>query len=293
MLSTEQTRRLIRWNWAMALFHGAFVVLTAATAELGMKLPLFVASFTTPDNFGQEGESRVWITVDSFKRDKHSLYIAWVALAFSALSAAFHLLNAGAFGLASGWRRWYLDGIAQARCPSRWIEYSLSAPLMGVAITYLTGNTLTDGVISVWALMTTTMFFGHLTEVVARPAGELTWAAPTMERLTPHLLGYVPFVVAMAIILQGFVRAAAFTPPPDPVTGEERGMPDFVYVIVTSQLLLFSSFTVVQLVVTLGPPRNYANGELAYMTLSLVAKGVLSLLLLANVIAIDVFGGGE
>ena len=67
-------------------------------------------------------------------------------------------------------------------------------------------------------------------------------------------------------------------------------MPDFVYAIVVSQLLLFSSFTVVQLVVTLGPPKNYIYGELAYMVLSLVAKGVLSFLLLANVIAISVFG---
>lgn len=291
MLSTEQTRRLMGWNWAMALFHGAFVVLTAATADLGMTLQLYVPKFATPD----PSESQVWITVQNqlLVADVHVLHIAWMALAFSALSATFHLLNAGAFGLAPAWRRWYLDGIAQARCPSRWIEYSLSAPLMGVAITYLTGSTTTDLIVAVFGLISTTMFFGHLTEVVARPADELTWTASTMERLTPHFLGYVPFVVAVAILLQGFVRAAAFSPGPDPTTQEERGMPDFVYVIVISQVLLFSCFTVVQLVITLGPPRNYINGELAYMTLSLVAKGVLSLLLLANVIALDVFGASD
>ena len=287
MLSTEQSRTLQCWNVAMALFHSIFVVATIGTADLDMALPLLKPTFALPEPAGGDG-FRSWLVADRLEEDR-PLYITWVALAFSALSAAFHLLNSGALGLAPQWRRWYLTGIGDARCPPRWIEYSLSAPLQAVAIAYLTGTTQVDVVVAVFALVSVTMFFGHLTEVVARPATELTWTAPALERLTPHFLGYVPFVVAVAITLQGFARTSSFSYT-DPVTNEVRGMPSFVYAIVVSQLLAFSSFTVVQLVVTLGAPKNYWYGELAYMTLSLVAKGVLSLLLLANVIALDVFG---
>lgn len=276
----------------MALFHAAFVVLTAATADLGMKLPLLVPRFVTPGATGGEDGFRSWVVADGLVADTHSLYIAWTALAFSALSAGFHFLNAGGFGLAPAWRRWYLDGIAEARCPARWIEYALSAPLQGVAIAYLTGSTTTDVIVAIFALISTTMFFGHLTEVVARPAGELAWTAPASERLAPHFLGYVPFVVAVAILLQGFVRVSSLEPYVD-ATGVERKMPDFVFVIVVSQLLLFSSFTVVQLAVTLRAPKDYVYGEIAYMILSLAAKGVLSLLLLTNVIALDIFGASD
>ena len=172
----------------MALFHGAFVVLTAATADLGMALPLLVPKFSVPDRAsldaasGEQQEFASWVVAERLVLDKHVLYIAWVALAFSALSAIFHLLNAGAFGFARRWHQWYLDGIAEARCPPRWIEYSLSAPLQGVAIAYLTGSTTTDLIVALFTLVSVTMFFGHLTEVVSRPASEHSWTAPVFER---------------------------------------------------------------------------------------------------------------
>ena len=278
-MRSSQSNLLVFWNAGIAIFHAAFVVLTAFTADLDMRLPLFRPAFSRPDSNVQDV---AWVSAGYLEPDVHELYVAWTALSFSALSAVFHFLNAFV------WRQWYLEGIGDARCPSRWIEYSLSAPLQGVCIAYLTGNTTTEIIVAIFGLISTTMFFGHLTEVVSRPDGESHWTRPALERLTPHLLGYVPFVVAIAIILQVFVRLSSFSYY-DEQTDETLSMPPFVYAIVASQLVLFSSFTVVQLVVTLRPPRDYVWGEVAYMVLSLVSKGVLSLLLLANVIAIDAF----
>lgn len=263
----------------MCLFHMAFVVTTFLTADLTMTLPLYRAEYGRPTN-----NESIWIVPTTFVEDEHMLYIAWVALAFSALSAAFHFANAQL------WRSWYLASIADARCPPRWIEYSLSAPLQGVAIAYFTGNMATDNIVSVFGFISSTMFFGHLTEVIARPAGPAEWTRGPFDRLQAHFLGYVPFVFGVALILESFASASSRTFVSN-TTGVpvERSMPDFVYIIVISQLLLFSSFTVVQLIVTLSQPKFYVYGELAYMILSLVAKGVLSLLLLANVIAVDAF----
>lgn len=285
MLTAEQSQTLVTWNRVMALFHATFVVLTAATANLDMQLPLFRPQLAAPTGNATDGFSS-WVTPSALVPDDHVLYITWVALAFSALSAAFHFLNAQV------WRQWYLDGIGLASCPSRWIEYSISAPLQGVAIAYLTGVTQTETIVAIFGLISTTMFFGHLTEVVARPVDEFKWTKPALERLTPHFLGYVPFVIAIAIILQVFLRGASASYE-DEATGEEIRMPSFVYAIVASQIALFSSFTVVQLAVTLRAPKDYVYGELAYMVLSLAAKGVLSFLLLTNVIALEIFGSSE
>lgn len=290
MLDPKLSTRLVMWNRAMAVFHSVFVILTFATADMGMALPLMRPEFSVAAPPDGDGDGyRAWATATTLVPDTHKLYISWIAAAFSALSATFHLLNADV------WRTWYLAGIEDCRCPSRWIEYSLSAPLMAVTIGYLTGSTTTDAIVAIFGLISTTMFFGHLCETVARPAGELTWKVPAAERLRPHFLGYVPFVVALAIILQGFARASSFTATIDTGSGEEEiGMPSFVYAIVVTQVLLFSSFTVVQLVFTLRPPVDYVNySEICYMILSLAAKGILSLLLLTNVIALSVFGAGQ
>ena len=66
-------------------------------------------------------------------------------------------------------------------------------------------------------------------------------------------------------------------------------MPAFVYGIVFGELLIFWCFGLVQLVVSLRPPSKYYQGEIAYMWLSLFAKGVLGLLVLSNVLVLGSF----
>ena len=284
-LDPDRRSLLVAWNRGMAAMHALFAIATLATADMGMRFPLYRPAYSVvrPGGGGGGGEAdaySTWVQARSLEPDGHYLYVAWCALAFSALSAGFHFANAQL------WRSWYLSNISDARCPARWVEYALSAPLQAVCIAYLTGSTTTDSVVSVFVLVSTTMFFGHLTEDASRPDGEEGWTRPPTERLVPHLLGYVPFLAAVGIILQGFARASGVSAVVD---GEERSMPSFVYAIVTSQLLLFTSFTFVQLAATLRAPKWYVQGEIAYMVLSLVAKGILSFLLLTNVIALQFF----
>mgnify|MGYP006145545853 CR=1 FL=1 len=54
-------------------------------------------------------------------------------------------------------------------------------------------------------------------------------------------------------------------------------------------MLIFWSFGVVQLVVSLRPPAKYYQGELAYMWLSLIAKGLLGIVVLSNVLILGSF----
>tara|TARA_B110001450_G_scaffold251940_1_gene272804 strand:+ start:1227 stop:1514 length:288 start_codon:yes stop_codon:yes gene_type:complete len=91
-------------------------------------------------------------------------------------------------------------------------------------------------------------------------------------------LGYVPQIVVWYLILAQFYTAVADADASD----DTRKMPDFVYAIVWGELCLFWSFGFVQLVVLCMPPEKYPYGELVYQLLSLVSKGLLGILLLAN-----------
>lgn len=75
------------------------------------------------------------------------------------------------------------------------------------------------------------------------------------------------------------------------VSGAEQGPPSFVYVIIISQLLLFSCFGITQFVLLwrVDGARLYFWGETSYQVLSLLAKGVLGLVLIFNVLLFDSF----
>jgi len=156
---------------------------------------------------------------------------------------------------------------------------------MVLLIGYTTGSIVLNVLVLLFALTFVTMLFGHLHEVICRPASPERWAEPSvLWRLQAHLLGYVPQVAAWGVIVAQFIQAGGSSSTDE--DGNERRMPDFVYAIVSVEMLLFWCFGLVQLVVSLRTPKDYIKGELAYQVLSLVAKGLLGLLFLSNVLVL-------
>lgn len=151
-----------------------------------------------------------------------------------------------------------------------------------------------------FVLIHTTMYFGHIAEELCRPMYDPTTGKPTMwvksgdnpdtlffdwltclapfERLFPHILGWIPYSTIWFIFMHNFLSNAS-----DSDTGE--GAPAFVYVILIGQLSVFSCFGIVQML-NLGHywgPSWFAYGELTYVLLSFVAKGLLGLTLVFTV----------
>ena len=64
-----------------------------------------------------------------------------------------------------------------------------------------------------------------------------------------------------------------------------------MYIIIVSQLLLFSCFGITQFVLLwrVDGANLYYWGEVSYQLLSLLAKGILGLVLMANVLIFDSF----
>ena len=150
--------------------------------------------------------------------------------------------------------------------------------------------------------MWTTMIFGYYTEITSPPEDEgdddvrpkkwvvrqgnnevlLPGLPAVLQRLAPHMLGYVPYITVWAILMHSFFFN---------VGDAEQGPPSFVYIIVVGQLVVFTGFGVTQLVNQIAPngPSWYAWGEWSYLFLSLFSKGLLGLTLVFNVFVFDTF----
>lgn len=168
-------------------------------------------------------------------------------------------------------------------------------------------------VVMIFGLMFCTMAFGWVSEVYNRPyhpgddTKPLYWrinewkvedpkSVPTpdvkvndpkpvpnlsyrLQRLLPYFLGWVPYLFAWVPLLHSFFWTVQNAQ-------EGTGPPSFVYAIVISQFVLFSLFGLAQfsLLVRVNGPDWYYLGEWSYLLLSLVAKGVLGSILIANVL---------
>ena len=180
------------------------------------------------------------------------------------------------------WKRFYAAQVAAAYGTLRWVEYAISASTMLVLLAIFAGHVNAYVLALLGALVFTTMKFGWLSEVVARPdATHDEWSSPRALRVGVHLLGYVPLLVAWVVVCVQFVRYAS-------VEGRDASgvvankMPEWVYALFVVEILLFWSFAFVQLRVLLGRPSDYLRAEYRYVALSFVAKSSLAFL---------VFGG--
>lgn len=213
------------------------------------------------------------------------------------------------------WSGYYYIWIHQCRMPHRWLEYSVSASLMALVFAVVGGINHVYMLSMMFALMFCTMLFGYFAEVLCRPlpnkdenARPLYWAmnkynpqllaiphllvfrnldymSARLHRLGPHLVGYVPYLTVWICLLHSFLYNLE-----DAQSGGVRP-PDFVYAIIVGQCVTFSLFGITQLVLLsrVDGARGYYWGEVSYQTLSLVAKGLLGGILIANVLLFDSF----
>lgn len=271
-------RTLTIWNGAMCVFHTTLAAVTLAIGDLGLRVPVYgsaVQLLVLPNN------------TDAFALAPAApatragwLYFTGCVAAFFLLSASFHLGNALV------WRKQYLAALEQGYAPFRWLEYSASASVMVLILAYVSGTLFQSTLVALFALTFITMVFGHLHEVICRPASLDEWTVRSkLWRLQAHLFGYVPQCFAWGLIIAQFIDAGAATTTDS--SGEERKMPTFVYAIVFGEVVIFWSFGIVQLVVSLRPPSKYYQGEIAYMYLSLFSKGFLGIIVLANLLVLD------
>lgn len=169
------------------------------------------------------------------------------------LVVLFHLPAVLSHLYAAMWYRTYMRRLHEGRVPHRWLEYSVSASIMMVAILLLTGIT------SIWTLLlaftacAATQAMGYAGE--REPQSWLFFAIGSFLMIPLWVLVYYNFYDSLA--------NASSTPP------------TFVYYIIWSLFILFMGFAVVNALQRTGYFTQY-SAERWYMLLSLTAKSALA-----------------
>jgi len=177
--------------------------------------------------------------------------IGWAIAVFLTLAALDHLLTATVY------RSTYERDLRRGINRFRWVEYSVSATLMIILISFYSGITSINAVIAIIGANVAMILFGWVQELMNPPGRSTTTMLPFWFGT---IVGLAPWV---SIAFNIFGSAT---------------VPGFVYGIVVTQVILFFSFGLNQWLQYRGIGRwtDYAYGEKTYLVLSLVAKSLLA-----------------
>ncbi len=241
----SKLRSLNKFNAIMAVLHFA-QGLAVLLLSKDFRLPLTV-NFLTFD--------RATSTLKATSEQLATVPLAWLIVAFFFMSALAHLV------IATVYRQRYEAGLAKGINKARWIEYSLSASTMMVAIAMLVGIYDLSSLIMIFGLVAIMNLCGLVMEVHNQSTKTTSWVSYWVGCLA----GIVPWV---AIALY-FWSSNTFG---------SGNIPTFVYWIYVSIFIFFNSFAINMILqyAKVGKWKDYLYGERVYMVLSLVAKSLLA-----------------
>ena len=201
----------------------------------------------------------------------YGLNLGFLIICFHILSFFFQLGAAltDLIGPIAGYE--YSVMISENKNPLRFIEYGFSASIMLISIALLNGVTDINLITSIAVLTSSCQLCGLAVEYV--DSLRVKWLL--------HLTGWLQFVWSYAIIGHAFIKSVE-----DAQENGGTGPPDFVFAIVLSLFLLYSSFGFVQLVELCVVVNPYKK-EIAYVTLSLTAKLLLGWMIFSNVLVLS------
>ncbi len=252
-ISSEESRRLRRWNLTVGLIHAVQATILLLIAS-DVSLPVYASWIDGPPGAATLNQGAPLF----------ELPIAAAVAVFLYLAAGDHLIVAG--GRA---RAWYERNLARSVNYARWIEYSLSASLMIVLIAMLAGIWELVALIAIFAVNAAMILFGLLMERGSRPGPGADW----LPFWFGAAAGFVPWIAISIQLARGQAETGA--------------VPGFVYGIFFTLLVLFALFAVNMWLQyrQVGRWRDYLFGERGYIVLSLIAKSALAWQVYAGALA--------
>lgn len=244
-MSAITNRRLHKLNLIMAGVH----------AVQGIAVLLLARSFSLPLTTGYLYYDHQTHSLQPAQHTLGHLSLPFLIAAFFFVSALAHLL------IATLYFKTYTKNLARGINKARWLEYSLSASIMIVAISMLVGIYDVAILASAFALTAIMNMMGLLMELYNQSAGKPNWLT--------YDIGAFAGLVPWAIIAYYFHTSAKYG---------NAAPPKFVYWIFVSIFLFFSCFALNMLLQykKIGKWREYRFGELVYIYLSLFAKSALA-----------------
>lgn len=177
------------------------------------------------------------------------------------LIALFFFLSATAhFVIATVYNKRYNKELKLGINAARWVEYSISASIMIVAISLLVGIYDAMSLVMMFALVSIMNLLGLVMEIHNQTTKKTNW----LSYFLGCFAGAVPWIVIAFYLWMGASNGS--------------NAPAFVYWIFVSIFLFFNCFAINMVLQykKVGPWKNYLYGELVYIVLSLVAKSLLA-----------------
>lgn len=220
----------------------------------GIVIVLLSVDFTLPITGAYLGFDTETQSLFPANASLFELSLPWLVATFFFLSAAAHFI------IASVYRKRYEKDLKQGINKARWIEYSLSASVMMVAIALLVGVYDIMSLVMIFFLASIMNLMGLVMEIHNQTTKKTNW----LSYWIGCLAGIIPWVViAFTFWLSAEQGSAA---------------PDFVYWIFVSIFVFFNCFALNMVLQykKVGPWKDYFYGERMYIILSLVAKTLLA-----------------
>lgn len=238
------TQSLQKFNLTMGLLHLAQGIIILILSKV-FTLPIS-GSFLKFNAFSQTLEPTTTVLFN--------LSLPILIAIFFFLSATFH------FVIATICNKRYNKDLSLGMNKFRWIEYSISASIMMVAIALLVGVYDAMSLIMIFALTSVMNIMGLVMEVHNQTTQKTNW----LSYWIGCVAGAIPWIVIAFYFWLGADNGSK--------------APDFVYWIFVSIFIFFNCFAVNMVLQykKIGPWKNYIYGERAYIILSLVAKSLLA-----------------
>ncbi len=249
---------LNKWNISLAIVHAIQGILVLVISKTVL-LPVSTNYLTLDPLLSQGGQP----VLAPATRNLFDINMAYIIAAFFFISAIAHLI------VATVYKKKYEAGLKKGINKARWIEYSVSASTMMIAIALLSGVYDISSLIMIFALDFIMNMMGLAMELWNQNTKKTSWFSYAIGCVA----GIVPWVV-FAIYVWG---ANAFG---------SGNIPAFVYWIYLSIFIFFNCFAINMYLQykKIGKWSNYLYGERVYMILSLVAKTVLAWQVFAGIL---------
>lgn len=220
----------------------------------GLAIVLISRSFELPISGNYLKYNEVTKGLDPASATLFNIQLPWLIAIFFFLSAFFHLI------IATRYEKTYVKNLALGMNKLRWVEYSISASIMMVAIALLVGVYDLSSLIMIFGLTGIMNLLGLVMEEHNRGAAKINW----LSYWIGCLAGIVPWIVIALYFWLGAQNGSS--------------APVFVYFIFVSIFIFFSCFALNMVLQykKIGPWKDYLYGERAYIILSLVAKSLLA-----------------
>lgn len=271
--------KLAKAHYVASLLHFGLAITTLAIGVSSVKKHKIDNDLTTlPPN--------QHIFVQGEVINEYYVNVSAMTSVFFVITSLFHLLNATyATNKAPAWNTYVEHGSN----PIRWIEYSITAPLMMVLVSILSGITSVWNLVFIFLCVWIAMGLGGIIDIAYfRPKGTTNIRPLELDGTQKFFLVVSPFIMSSILCTVPWIQVFwTLGKIQEQLAETDEKLPAIVWAMVITTFSLFMSFAFVMGIMLMIDRTYHRHSEAIYITLSFVSKTFLGLIITIGGIGIN------